>query len=135
MTHPITTLQGKLLAAWAADTALVAAIGPDGVFDTPPAAKKPPYVVVWRHDAVPRDGDLAPGLEHRVVLHAWASSGSRKAVLLIVERLLAVALNADLSSPSLRVTHVRHERTDTAVDGETGLARAAVVIRVFSEPA
>jgi hypothetical protein len=33
----------------------------------------------------------------------------------------------------LRVTHRQHDRTDTAIDRETGFARAAVAMRFFTE--
>ena len=93
MTHPVLELQGALVAALGADAALVGLVGADGVFDAPPRGGRPPYVTIARHDIAPRDGDLAPGHEHRVVLHAWADAPSRKAVVGIVARILAVALD------------------------------------------
>ncbi len=135
MTHPILALQSTLVPALNADAALTALLGADGVFDAPPRDRHPPYVVVARHDVLPRDGDLAPGHEHRLLLHAWARAPSRKAALAIADRVVAVALSALLDSATLRVTHRRHERTDTAIDLDTGFARAAVILRLFSEPA
>src|SRR5690606_13572946 len=98
----------------------------------PPKGRRPPYVTVARHDVLPRDGDLAPGWDHRVLVHAWASEASRKAVLAIADRVLAVALGATLDD-ELVVTHRQHERTDTAIDRETGFARAAIALRFFTE--
>lgn len=135
MTHPILALQATLIPALKADAALTALIGANAVFDAPPRDQHPPYVVMARHDLLPRDGDLAPGHEHRVLIHVWAREPSRKAALTIAERVLAVALSAALDGPDLRVTHRRHERTDTAIDLDTGFARAAVVLRMLSEPA
>lgn len=134
MTHPILALQAPLVAALRADTELQALLG-DAVFDAPPIEREPPYVVVARHDIVPRDGDAAPGHEHRLLLHVWVREPSRKAVLAVVERVLAVALGSVLDGPELVVTHRRHERTETAIDAKTGGARAAVAIRMYSEPA
>jgi len=134
MTHPILALQSTFVPALKADAALVALVGSDGVFDAPPRDRHPPYVTVARHDVVPRDGDLAPGHEHRLLLHVWAREPSRKAALAIADRVVAVALGASLDGPDLRVTHRQHERTDTAIDLETGHARAAVTLRMFSEP-
>jgi len=71
MTHPILSLQASLVAALR--TADIA------VFDAPPAGQAPPYVVIARHDVLPRDGDTAPGYEHRLLLHVWAAEASRKA--------------------------------------------------------
>ncbi|MEP7240425.1 MAG: DUF3168 domain-containing protein [Devosia sp.] len=130
MTHPIVTLQGMLVAAWRADTAL-AALAP--VFDAPPQATESPYVVIARHDVLPRDGDETPGHEHRIVLHAWAGEASRKSALAIAERLVAVALTTDLEGDVL-VTLRRHDRTETNIDRASGKARAAVTLTMFTEP-
>jgi hypothetical protein len=134
MTHPIIALQATLVAALRDDGALNALIGV-AVFDAPPADARPPYVTIARHDLVPRHGDAAPGHEHRLLLHVWAAEPSRKVALAIADRVLAVALQAVLDGPDLVVTHRHHERTDTAIDGGSGGARAAVAVRLYSEPA
>jgi len=135
MTHPILALQSTLIPALKADAALVVLIGADAVFDAPPRDRHPPYVVVARHDVLQRDGDAAPAHEHRLLIHVWAREASRKAAVAISERVVAVALGAALDGPDLRITHRQHERTDTAIDLGTGFARAAVALRMFSEPA
>ena len=135
MSHPIVALQGMLVAALRADAELTALAGADAVFDAPPQGRAAPYVLIARHDLLPRDGDDATGYEHRLLLHAWAGAASRKAVLAIVDRVVAVALSAELDGGGLVVTHRVHERTDTAIDLDSGRARAAVTLRMFSEPA
>lgn len=129
MTHPIVALQEMLVTALRADAALTGV----GVFDAPPRDAVPPYLAIARHDAVPRDGDLAPGFEHRIALHCWADAPSRKAALALGERVGAAM--AALPAGEVRVTHWSEERTETAIDGDTGLARAAVVLRVMTEAA
>lgn len=129
--HPISLLQGALVSALAADAALTAITGADGVFDAAPTGRPPPYVVVIRHDVLSRDGDLAPGQEHRLLLHCWSDQPSRKRALDMVERAVAVA--AELVAAGLTVTHRQHVRTDTVIDRDTGNARAAVSLRFFSE--
>ena len=128
MTHPIILLQSELVAALKADAELTDV----GIFDAPPQAASPPYIAIARHDLLPRDGDAAPGHEHRVTLHVWAGQPSRRAALAIAERVVAVA--EALEPSAIRVTHSQHERTDTAVDSDTGQARAAVAFRFFTEP-
>jgi hypothetical protein len=128
MTHPILALQSALVAALKADADLAGV----GVFDAPARGVAAPYIVLARHDLLPRDGDAAPGYEHRVAVHCWAAEPSRKAALALAERVVAVG--QALSAAGLRVTHRAHERTDTAIDGETGQARAAVALRFYSEP-
>jgi hypothetical protein len=135
MTHPIVLLQSALVAALRADAALTGLIGPAAIFDAPPRGRPAPHVVIARHDLSPRDGDLAPGNEHRLILHLWHPDTSRKAVLAIAERVLAVLLEGALVPPGLLVTHRMHERTDTAIDLDTGAARAALTLRFFTEPA
>ncbi|MEQ1902392.1 MAG: DUF3168 domain-containing protein [Devosia sp.] len=134
MTHPIVDLQGALVLALRADAQMTALVGADGVFDAPPPLRSPPYVTIARHDLLARDGDTTPGHEHRVLFHVWADDASRKAALAIVERIVAVSLATDLESAALKVTLRRHERTDTAIDAQSGKARAAVAMSFFSEP-
>ena len=129
--HAIVELQGALVGALNADTALLALIGAGAVFDAPPKGRSGAYIVVARHDALARDGDGAPGHDHRVLLHVWHGEASRKAVLAVAERVVAVAL-AEFSATGLAVTHRQHVRTDTVI--ENGQARAAVTLRFFSEP-
>ena len=61
----------------------------------------------------------------------WHGEASRKAVLAVAERVVAVALGG-FSAAGLAVTHRQHVRTDTVI--ENGQARAAVTLRFFSEP-
>ena len=129
--HPISLLQGALVTALKADAALVAITGADGVFDAAPTGRAPPYVVVARHDVLSRDGDAAPGQEHRVLLHCWGDQPSRRRALDMAERVTAIALA--LTAPGLTVTHREHVRTDTVIDDDTGQARAAVTLRFLSE--
>ena len=123
MSHPIVDLQAMLVAALRDEDL--------AVFDAPPSSATPPYLAIVRHDVMPRDGDEAPGHEHRVSIHCWAKEPSRKAALVLAEHVLAVGLG-ELAGP-LAVTHAVHERTETVVDAETGFARAAVVLRFLTE--
>ncbi|KKB12456.1 hypothetical protein VE25_07205 [Devosia geojensis] len=133
MTHPIILLQGALVAALRADAALTGLIGPDKVFDAPPKGTQPPFLAIDRHDIAPRDGDMAPGNEHRVVVMAWHPDANRRAVAEIAERVLAVALSGGLSGPQLKVTLAGHQRTETSIDTRSGQARATVHLRFLSE--
>ena len=129
--HPISLLQGALVTALRADAALVAITGADGIFDAAPKGRAPAYVMIARHDMLVRDGDIAPGQEHRLLLHCWGDQPSRKRALDMAERVVAVALGG-FSAAGLAVTHRQHVRTDTVI--ENGQARAAVTLRFFSEP-
>lgn len=133
MSNPIVAFQAALMTALDDDLELLALVQ-GGIFDAPPKGERPPYVTVTRHDLAPRDGDAAPGWEHRVVLNAWAGEASRKAALAIADRVLVVALNAALDG-ELVVTHRRHVRTETVIDRGTGFARAAMELRFFTEAA
>jgi hypothetical protein len=124
--HPIMVVQEALVTALRADGVLTQIVG-DGVFDAPPRGRAPPHVVIARHDLIQRDGDMAAVQEHRVLIHCWGDQPSRRRVLDMAERVAAVALA--LSG----VTHAEHVRTDSVIDGETGLGKAAVTLRFFSE--
>ncbi|KRA55782.1 DUF3168 domain-containing protein [Devosia sp. Root635] len=129
--HPISELQGALVTALKGDAALVAIVGADGVFDAAPNGRPAPYVVIARHDMIQRDGDAAPGQEHRLLLHCWGDQPSRKRALDMAERVVMVA--TALVAADIVVTHRQHLRTETVIDRNTGLARAAVALRFFSE--
>ncbi len=129
--HPISLLQGALVTALKADAALVAISGVDGVFDAAPNGRPAPYVVIARHDVIQRDGDGAPGQEHRLLLHCWGDQPSRKRALDMAERVVAVAMG--FVAAEITVTHREHVRTETVIDKDTGLARAAVGLRFLSE--
>jgi hypothetical protein len=126
MTHPIIALQGTLVVALRETPDLK-------VFDAPPVGQAPPYVVIARHDLLPRDGDAAPGNEHRLLLHAWAAEASRKAALTLADAVLTVALDGEIARESLVVTLRRHDRTETAIDAKTGRARAAIALTFYTE--
>ncbi|HEV7344793.1 MAG TPA: DUF3168 domain-containing protein [Devosia sp.] len=119
------------MSALRADAALAAIVGSDGVFDAAPNGRPAPYVVIVRHDVIQRDGDDAPGQEHRLLLHCWGDQPSRKRALDMAERVAAVA--AAFVPTGISVTHREHVRTETVIDRDTGLARAAVSLRFLSE--
>lgn len=129
--HPISLLQGALVTALKGDAALVAISGADGVFDAAPNGRPAPYVVIARHDVIQRDGDETPGREHRLLLHCWGDQPSRKRALDMAERVVEVAMG--FVAAGITVTHREHVRTETVIDRDTGLARAAVGLRFLSE--
>ncbi|MCD7059491.1 DUF3168 domain-containing protein [Pelagibacterium xiamenense] len=127
-------IQAALVAAWKADAPLTLLVG-DAVFDSPPRDKTPPYAAIFRHDAVPRDGDETPGLVHRIVVHCWVPHPARRGALEIAHRIERVAVAGPLAPSENIITLRRHARTETAIDLATGRARAAVHLRFHSEPA
>ena len=129
--HPISLLQGALVTALKDDVALVAISGADGVFDAAPNGRPAPYVVIVRHDVVQRDGDGTPGQEHRLLLHCWGDQPSRRRALDMAQRVVDVAVAC--VAVGITVTHREHVRTETVIDKDTGLARAAVMLRFLSE--
>ena len=135
MTHPIIDLQTAIISKLNADAPLIAQIGANAIFDMPPKGKTGPYIVVTRHDLIVRDTDLTPGNDHRLQLRLWSPDPSRAKVLVSAERVVAVLDNAVLSTVTLEVTNVRHQRTDTAIDLKTGRAYATISFRILSEPA
>lgn len=134
MTHPIAMLQALLVPALLADPDLVAALGGPNVFDAPSRGIGSPYVTILRHDLLPHDGDLTPGFEHRIVFEARHPDASRRQALAAIERIEAVA-SAVTGSSDLIVTSVFPVRIETAIDLKTGEARAALTLRILTEPA
>lgn len=134
MTHPIIDLQTSILSKLNADAQLIAAIGANAIFDMPPKGRAGSYLVITRHDLIVRDADLAPGNDHRLQLRIWVSEPSRAVVLVPAERVVIVMTGQDLSTATLKVTHVRHERINTEIDLKTGRANANIIFRILSEP-
>ena len=134
MTHPIIDLQASIIEKLDADAALGALIGENGIFDMPPRGRTGPYIVVLRHDLVVRDADEAPANEHRIQFRVWNPSPSRSGVLEPAERVVLVMLQQDLGTPTLIVSNVIHQGTDTAIDVRSGRAHATIRFRIFSEP-
>ena len=135
MVHPIADLQASIVSALSADTQLIAAIGSDAIFDMPPKGKRAPYLVILRHDLLTRDTDVFPGHDHRIQIQIWHNDPSRAAALALADRVIEVMASTDLSTLTLNVSHVQHDRTETAIDRKSGQARASLVFRIFSEPA
>jgi hypothetical protein len=135
MTHPIIDLQTSIIGKLNADAPLVALIGANAIFDMPPKGKTAPYLAIIRHDLIVRDTDLTPGNDHRLQLRLWSPDPSRAKVLDAGERVIAVLISEMLSTVTLKVTTVRHQRTDTAIDLKTGRAYATMAFRILSEPA
>lgn len=134
MTHPIIELQTTLIAALNADVQLIDLLGSEAIFDAPPKGKKPPFVAIIHHDISPRDADETPGNDHRVLLNIRHNHVSRKAVLEIAERVIYVALNADLNSANLQITHALHLKTQTRIDNKSSTSLATIAMRFLSEP-
>src|SRR5690606_17482060 len=107
--HPIALLQAALVSALKADAALVAIVGADGVSDAPPSGRPAPHVTIARHDVIQRDGDAAPGQEHRLLLHCWGDQPSRRRALDMAERVVAVAMA--FAAEDIVVTHRVHVQT------------------------
>ena len=72
-----------------------------------------------------------PGQEHRLLLHCWGDQPSRRRALDMAERVVDVAMG--FVAAGVTVTHREHVRTETVIDRNTGLARAAVGLRFMSE--
>ena len=135
MTHPVADLQASILTFLNADAPLIGFIGTDGIFDMAPKGKTGPHIAIVRHDLFTRDADEAPGYDHRIQFRVWNPSPSRAGVLAPAQRVVAVLLSQDLSTPTLAVTNVVHQRTDSAIDLKSGRAVATINFRIFSEPA
>jgi uncharacterized protein DUF3168 len=134
MEDAMNDVAAMLVAALNNDTGLTAQIGASAVFDAPPKSAAPPYVAIFRHDALARNADDTPGADHRLVLHVWIDHSSRTTALNIAARVSAVALGANLSGAGTTVTNRVHQRTETGIDRRNGWTRAAVYLRLFSEP-
>lgn len=127
-------LQQAIFARLAADGQVTTALGGARIYDDVPVRSEFPYVTFGQ--SVERDwsGDIAPGHEHMVTLHAWSRGKGRKEADVILVAVQGALHDAALTLSGHRLVNLRHEFSETRrdADGDTfhGIARFRAVTEV-----
>ena len=116
-----------------ADAALVALTGGPRVYDEPPRASLPPYVVFSACEARDVSGADAPAEEHAVGLEVWSREGGLAEALKTADRVVRLLDGADLALDGFRLASLAWVSTEAARTADGGLRRAEVRFRAVTE--
>ena len=134
MSSPAWELQKAIYGTLAADTALVALLGGEHIYDDVPRGAAFPYVTFGPSTTRDWSTGTEAGSEHLVTLRAWSKAGGEKEVHLVLEAIRNALHEAALALGGHRLVSLRHEMSDAMrePDGETyqGIAR----FRAVTEP-
>ncbi len=134
MASAIIELQTSLIMALKNDSQLLSLLGSDCIFDAPKRGKRPPYLTIFRHDIISRDGDEAPINEHFLLFHCRHNNISRNSIAQIAQRVREIVLGTDLTSANLKIIYATHLKTETIIDNKSATSLAKISFRLLSEP-
>jgi hypothetical protein len=135
MSSPILALRRAMLAALAADSALVALLGGARIHDEAPPGAPFPRVVF--SDAQCRDwsAQISRGAEQVVTISAWSDRRGTRQALDIADRIVAVLDEAQLTLAGHSLVDLRFVALVTRREQNGRLARADVRFRATTEQA
>ncbi|MFN3502479.1 MAG: DUF3168 domain-containing protein [Allorhizobium sp.] len=132
MTNAVNAVLAALQQAVKADTALTAALGPQGLSDRTVRPQRFPALVVGMVEARDFSTGEAEGAEILLTLEAWSAVSRREAEALVAElRRLADGLPEGLDG--FRLVNFRHRRTTSRREVKTGLFVAEAAFRAVVE--
>lgn len=132
MTNAVNALLAALQQAVKADTALTAALGPQGLSDRTVRPQRFPALVAGTVEARDFSTGEAEGAEILLTLEAWSAVSRREAEALVAEvRRLADGLPEGLDG--FRLVNFRHRRTTSRREVKTGLFVAEAGFRAVVE--
>lgn len=131
---PSLALQATLVATLRADTALVGILGGPKIYDHPPRETLFPYVVIA--ESLRRDWSTASegGTEHVVTFHTWSRERGKKESYAIVQAIIDVLHDANLTLTDHRLINLRHETTGVRRDPGGEEYHGVVRLRAVTEP-
>lgn len=134
MSSPTWEMQKAIYATLKADSALVALLGGERIYDEVPRGAAFPYVTFGPSTTRDWSTGTETGAEHLITLRAWSKAGGEKEVHLLLDALRAALHETSLAITDHRLVSMRHETSDAlrGADGETyqGIAR----FRAVTEP-
>lgn len=118
----------------AADAALSALTGGPRIYDEPPRAALPPYVVLADCQSADVSGDVAPAEEHAVSLEVWSREGGLSEALKISDRVVRLLDGTALALDGFRLAGLAWRETAAARITDARYRRAAMTFRAVTEP-
>lgn len=127
-------LRAAVHARLAGDAALGALLGGARVYDEPPRALLPPYVVLTGCASADLSGDAAPAEEHALGLQVWSREGGLSEALKIADHVVRLLDGANLALDGVRLGLLAWRSTDAGRAADNGLRRAELSFRAVTEP-
>ena len=118
----------------AADAALVALIGPDGIRDRILPRPVLPALVIGEMETRDYSTSTEAGEEHRLVLEVWSEAAGRREAEQIAERVRGLLQDAALTLAGHVLVSLAHERTRTRRQANAKLSLAELRFRAVTEP-
>ncbi len=116
------------------DAALAGLLGGARIYDEPPRAALPPYVVLGPLASKDVSGDVAPAQEHQLVLEVWSREGGLSEALKAADRVVRLTDGAALILDGWRLATLSWSATDAVRIADNGLRRASITFRAVTEP-
>lgn len=131
---PALALRAAIHQRLAGDGALAGLLGGPRIYDEPPRAAVPPYVVLGVIETRDASGDLAPVAEHRLAMEVWSREGGLSEALKAADRVVRLLDGAALALDGHRLADLAWSLTDAARIADNGLRRATIRFRAATEP-
>ncbi|HVI28176.1 DUF3168 domain-containing protein [Hansschlegelia sp.] len=128
-------LRSAVFQRLAGDAALSALLGGPRIYDEPPRAALPPYVVLAEIETRDLSGDVAPAHEHVFALEVWSLQGGLSEALKAAERVVRLVDGAALELDGVRLANLAWISTEAERLVGQDLRRAAIRFRAVTEPA
>jgi len=128
-------LRGAVFQRLAGDAALAALLGGPRIYDEPPRAALPPYVVLVEIETRDLSGDAAPAHEHVFALEVWSRQGGLSEALKAADRVVRLVDGAALALDGFRLATLAWSTTNAQRIADNDLRRAAIRFRAVTEPA
>ena len=128
-------LRSAVFQRLAGDAALSALLGGPRIYDEPPRAALPPYVVLAEIETRDLSGDAAPAHEHAFALEVWSRQGGLSEALKAADRVVRLVDGAALALDGFRLATLAWSATDAQRIADNDLRRAAIRFRAVTEPA
>lgn len=134
MSSAMWVLQQAIYASLTSDSALLALLGGDRVYDDVPDRKAFPYVTFAPSSERDWGTGTEAGSEHTVVLHVWSRGAGRKEALGIAEALRARLHDAALTLSGHRLVNLQHVSSEVRRDTDGETFQGIVRLRAVTEP-
>ena len=134
MTSPGWDLQTAAYAALVADSALLALLGGEGLYDHVPQNAAFPYVVIDQMQVRDWSTGTERGSEHVLMLHVWSRYEGKHEAYEIADAVREVLDDAELSLGDHRLINLTHQYSDLKRDPDGETYHGVMRFRAVTEP-
>ena len=127
-------LQQSVYATLADDTAVLALLGGQRIYDDVPQGTPFPYLTFGQSTLRDWSAGSEPGDEHVLTLHVWSRAAGRKQTHAIMGALRSALHDAPLALDGHRLVNIRHEFSEARRDPDGDTYHGIVRYRAVTEP-